>query len=107
MGGLGRDRAGPAPPLAARGARPGPAAARRTPAGALAAQARLLAAAVPATALGHGAADWARPGGAAAAAATGAAAIACVFLVLARPLRLDGIDALVTGAAARLRRRAP
>ncbi|OII61601.1 murein biosynthesis integral membrane protein MurJ [Streptomyces sp. CC53] len=94
--------------LAARGAAgPGPDAPRRAPVGALAAQARLLVAAVPATALGHGAARWAQPGGAAVAAAAGAAAIACVFLLLARPLRLDGIDALVTRALPRLRRRTP
>ncbi|WP_175407850.1 murein biosynthesis integral membrane protein MurJ [Streptomyces sp. TRM64462] len=77
-----------------------------TPRGpALVAQARLLVAAVPATALGYGAARWADAGGAVASAAAGATAIAGVFVLLARPLRLTGIDALVTGAVARLRRR--
>ncbi|MCZ7414209.1 MULTISPECIES: murein biosynthesis integral membrane protein MurJ [unclassified Streptomyces] len=78
---------------------------RRTPVRALAAQARLLAAAVPATALGYGAARWAEAGGALVATGAGAAAIAAVFLLLARPLRLAGIDALVGTALARLRRR--
>nr|WP_308119295.1 murein biosynthesis integral membrane protein MurJ [Streptomyces sp. JJ38] len=78
---------------------------RRAPVGALAAQARLLAAAVPATALGYGAARWAEAGGPLAATGAGAAAIAAVFLLLARPLRLAEIDALVGTALARLRRR--
>ncbi|WP_461032185.1 murein biosynthesis integral membrane protein MurJ [Streptomyces mayteni] len=81
--------------LAARDAHPG----------AVAAQARLLVAAVPATALGYGAARWAEAGGALASAGAGAAAIAAAFVLLARPLRLTEIDALVAGAVARLRRR--
>ncbi|MEU8678764.1 murein biosynthesis integral membrane protein MurJ [Streptomyces sp. NPDC048560] len=71
----------------------------------LAAQARLLLAAVPATLVGYVTARWAAPGGPAAATGAGALAISAVFLLLARPLRLTEIAALVTGAAARLRRR--
>ncbi|MGW7469822.1 hypothetical protein ACWGJT_35450 [Streptomyces xantholiticus] len=71
----------------------------------LAAQARLLLAAVPTTLLGYMAARWAAPAGAVVAAGTGAAAIAAGFVLLARPLRLAEIDALVSGATARLRRR--
>ncbi|UYQ61935.1 murein biosynthesis integral membrane protein MurJ [Streptomyces peucetius] len=70
-----------------------------------AAQARLLLAAVPATLIGYAAARWAAPGGAAAAAAAGALVIAAVFVLLARPLRLTEVQALVGGATARLRRR--
>ncbi|WP_052847305.1 murein biosynthesis integral membrane protein MurJ [Streptomyces avicenniae] len=81
--------------------------ARTGPARAFAAQARLLVAAVPATALGYGAARWAEAGGAAASAGAGAAAIGATFVLLARPLRLTEIDALVTGAVTRLRRRHP
>nr|WP_243744715.1 murein biosynthesis integral membrane protein MurJ [Streptomyces hainanensis] len=77
----------------------------RVPSHALAAQARLLVAAVPATALGYGAARWAEAGGPVASAGAGAAAIAAVFVLLARPLRLTEIDVLVTDALARLRRR--
>jgi putative peptidoglycan lipid II flippase len=72
---------------------------------AVAAQARLLLAAVPATLLGYGAARWAAPAGAAAAAGAGVLAIAAVFVLLARPLRLAEVRGLVAGAAARLRRR--
>ncbi|MEG3631577.1 murein biosynthesis integral membrane protein MurJ [Streptomyces poriticola] len=90
---------------AAEAARPAAVRSPRAPARALAAQARLLVAAVPATALGYGAARWAEPGGAVASAGAGAAAIAAGFVLLARPLRLTEIDTLVTGAVARLRRR--
>lgn len=70
-----------------------------------AAQARLLLAAVPATLVGHVTARWAAPGGAAAATGVGAASICAVFLLVAHPLRLTEITALVRGAATRLRRR--
>ncbi|GAA2930270.1 hypothetical protein GCM10010446_13650 [Streptomyces enissocaesilis] len=83
---------------------------RRLPAGrtagrspALAAHARLLAAALPAAALGHLAAGWAAGAGAVAARAAGAAAIVAVFAVLAKPLRLTEVDALLSGAVRRLR----
>jgi putative peptidoglycan lipid II flippase len=72
---------------------------------AVASQARLLAAAAPATLLGLGAARWSLSAGPAVAAGAGALVIVAVFAVLARPLRLAEVDALVTGAAARLRRR--
>lgn len=68
-------------------------------------QARLLLAAVPATLLGYATARWAAPGGPVAATGAGALAIGAVFLLLARPLRLTEVAALVTGAATRLRRR--
>ncbi|WP_329033971.1 murein biosynthesis integral membrane protein MurJ [Streptomyces sp. NBC_00178] len=71
----------------------------------LAAQARLLLAAVPATLLGHVTARWAAPGGTAASAGAGAVVIGAVFLLLAGPQRLTGISAVVAGAAARFRRR--
>ncbi|GAA1512574.1 hypothetical protein GCM10009730_16830 [Streptomyces albidochromogenes] len=70
----------------------------------LAAHARLLAAAVPAAALGHLAAGWAAGAGAPAATAAGAAAILAVFAVLAKPLGLTEVDTLLTGAVRRLRR---
>lgn len=71
----------------------------------VAAQARLLAAAVPATLLGLGAARMSSPAGPAVAAGAGALTVAAVFLLLARPLRLAEVDALVTGAFARIRLR--
>lgn len=71
----------------------------------VAAQARLLAAAVPATLLGIGAARMSAPAGPAVASAAGALTVAAVFVLLARPLRLAEIDSLVTRAIARLRRR--
>lgn len=77
-------------------------AAGRSPA--TAAQARLLAAAVPAAALGHLVSGWAAGAGAPAATAAGAAAILAVFAALAKPLRLTEVDALLTGAVRRLRR---
>ncbi|MFI1223800.1 MULTISPECIES: murein biosynthesis integral membrane protein MurJ [unclassified Streptomyces] len=66
-----------------------------------AAHARLLLAAVPATALGHLAALGAVRAGALAAAAAGGAAVVLTFALLARPLGLVELDALFT----RLRRR--
>jgi putative peptidoglycan lipid II flippase len=75
--------------------------------GTVAAQARLLTAAVPATALGLFVARWAAPAGPAAQAVAGTLAIVAVFAVLARPLRLTELDALLSGAAARLRRALP
>ncbi|MFI2780236.1 murein biosynthesis integral membrane protein MurJ [Streptomyces sp. ALB3] len=72
--------------------------------GTAAAQARLLAAAVPATLLGVCAARVSATAGPAVAAAAGALSVAAVFVLLARPLRLTEVDSLVTGAVARLRR---
>lgn len=71
----------------------------------VAAQAGMLAAAVPATLLGLGATRLAAPAGPAVAAGAGALTVAAVFILLARPLRLAEVDSLVTGAVARLRRR--
>ncbi|CAL9328177.1 lipid II flippase MurJ [Streptomyces sp. enrichment culture] len=68
---------------------------------AAATHARLLVAAVPATVLGHLAALGAARAGALAAATAGAAAVVLTFGVLARPLRLTELDALLSG----LRRR--
>ncbi|MFJ8557319.1 murein biosynthesis integral membrane protein MurJ [Streptomyces microflavus] len=70
---------------------------------AAAAHVRLLLAAVPATALGHLAARGAEPAGALAAAGAGAAAVVLTFALLARPLRLAELNALLL----RVRRRAP
>ncbi|MGX2994659.1 murein biosynthesis integral membrane protein MurJ [Streptomyces sp. JNUCC 64] len=69
---------------------------------ALGAQLRLLAAAVPATALGHGAATVLGPLGHPVAGAGGAVVIVAVFAALARPLRLTELDRLLTGAVRRL-----
>lgn len=66
---------------------------------------RLMLAAVPAAALGHLAATGAARAGAPAAAAAGAAAIVLTFLLLARPLRLTELNALLAGARRRLARR--
>ncbi|MBT2488889.1 murein biosynthesis integral membrane protein MurJ [Streptomyces sp. ISL-96] len=71
---------------------------------AAAAQARLLTAAVPAATLGHLTAGWAAGAGAVAGAAAGSAAILAVFAVLAKPLRLAEVEALLAGSARRLRR---
>ncbi|MFH8760402.1 murein biosynthesis integral membrane protein MurJ [Streptomyces atroolivaceus] len=71
----------------------------------VAAQARLLAAAVPATLFGLGTARMSAPAGPAVASAAGALTVTAVFVLLARPLRLAEIDSLVTRAVARLRRR--
>ncbi|HET6356551.1 murein biosynthesis integral membrane protein MurJ [Streptomyces sp.] len=72
---------------------------------AVAAQARLLLAAVPATVLGHLAARQSAGLGAAAATAAGTLVIALTFALLARPLRLTELDALLSGARGRLTRR--
>ncbi|MFI9769719.1 murein biosynthesis integral membrane protein MurJ [Streptomyces sp. NPDC052415] len=65
---------------------------RSTPVGA---HARLLLAAVPATALGHLAAAGTAPAGAIISTVAGAAVVALVFALLARPLRLTELDALL------------
>ncbi|WP_432043533.1 murein biosynthesis integral membrane protein MurJ [Streptomyces cadmiisoli] len=65
---------------------------------------RLLLAALPATALGQLAARGAAPAGAFAALAAGAAVIVLTFALLARPLRLTEVQALLTGARRRLAR---
>ncbi|MFE6336632.1 murein biosynthesis integral membrane protein MurJ [Streptomyces sp. NPDC057798] len=65
---------------------------RSTPVGA---HARLLMAAVPATALGHLAAAGTAPAGAIISTVAGAAVVALVFALLARPLRLTELDALL------------
>ncbi|WP_407077640.1 murein biosynthesis integral membrane protein MurJ [Streptomyces sp. SCSIO 30461] len=75
---------------------------RSAPAGT---HARLLLAALPATALGWLAATGSAPAGAPAAAAAGAVVIVLTFAVLARPLRLTELDALLTGLRRRLSRR--
>ncbi len=68
------------------------------------AHARLAVAAAPATVLGHLAAVGAGRAGALAAAASGAAVVVLVFALLARPLRLAELDALLSGARRRLAR---
>jgi putative peptidoglycan lipid II flippase len=65
---------------------------------------RLLTAAVPATALGHLAALGAAPVGALAAAAAGAVVVVGVFALLARPLRLRELNALISGLHRRVTR---
>ncbi|MFI2431303.1 murein biosynthesis integral membrane protein MurJ [Streptomyces sp. NPDC018693] len=62
---------------------------------AVGAHVRLLLAAVPATALGHLTALGAARAGALAAAAAGATAVVLTFALLARPLRLTELDALL------------
>ncbi|WP_369170917.1 murein biosynthesis integral membrane protein MurJ [Streptomyces sp. R28] len=71
---------------------------------AVGAHARLLLAAVPATALGHLAAQGAGRAGALAAAAAGAAVVVLTFALLARPLRLAELDALLAGVRRRVSR---
>ncbi|OKK03188.1 hypothetical protein AMK33_26215 [Streptomyces sp. CB02400] len=66
--------------------------------------ARLVLAAVPATVLGHLAALGAARAGALAAATAGAAVIVLSFALLARPLRLTELDALLSGARRRVTR---
>ncbi|GGX13421.1 hypothetical protein GCM10010297_38670 [Streptomyces malachitofuscus] len=61
------------------------------------AHARLLLAAVPATALGHLAARGTAPAGAALSTVVGATAVVLTFALLARPLRLAELDALLAG----------
>ncbi|MFJ8634817.1 murein biosynthesis integral membrane protein MurJ [Streptomyces sp. NPDC093568] len=68
------------------------------------AHARLLLAAVPATALGHFAASGTEPGGAVLSTVAGAAVVALTFVLLARPLRLAELDALIAGLRRRLTR---
>ncbi|MFF8603892.1 murein biosynthesis integral membrane protein MurJ [Streptomyces sp. NPDC015232] len=72
--------------------------------GAGAALVRLLAAAVPAAALGLLTADLAAPAGSVPAGLAGAVAIGAVFALLARPLRLTEVRALIGNATGRLRR---
>ncbi|MFD7441953.1 murein biosynthesis integral membrane protein MurJ [Streptomyces sp. NPDC059909] len=72
---------------------------------AVGAHARLLLAAVPAAVLGHLAARFASPAGAAAATAAGAPVIVLTFALLARPLRLTELDTLLSGVRRRLARR--
>ncbi|MEV6395449.1 murein biosynthesis integral membrane protein MurJ [Streptomyces sp. NPDC051907] len=69
------------------------------------AHARLLLAAAPAAVLGQLAARGAAPAGALASAAAGAAGIVLVFALLARPLRLTELDALLAGVRRRVARR--
>lgn len=64
---------------------------------AVGAHARLLLAAVPATALGHLAVLGAVRAGALVAATAGAAVVVLTFALLARPLRLTELDALLSG----------
>jgi putative peptidoglycan lipid II flippase len=68
---------------------------------AVGAHARLLLAAVPATVLGHLAALGAGRAGALVAATAGAAAVVLTFALLARPLRLAELDALLSGVRRR------
>ena len=67
-------------------------------------RARLVLAAVPATVLGHLAALGAARAGALAAATAGAAVVVLSFALLARPLRLTELDALLSGARRRATR---
>ncbi|MEU7007209.1 murein biosynthesis integral membrane protein MurJ [Streptomyces sp. NPDC046332] len=64
---------------------------------------RLLVAAVPAAGFGLFAADTTAPAGALAAGAAGGLVILAVFALLARPLRLTEVQALMAGAGGRLR----
>ncbi|SCK17514.1 putative peptidoglycan lipid II flippase [Streptomyces sp. AmelKG-E11A] len=82
------------------GTRTRPAALWRSPA--LWAHARLLAAAVPAAALGQLTADGLAPLGPLTAGLAGGAVIALVFAILARPLRLTELDTLLGKVTARL-----
>ncbi|MFF0204349.1 murein biosynthesis integral membrane protein MurJ [Streptomyces sp. NPDC005017] len=68
------------------------------------AHARLLVAAVPATALGHRAASEATGAGSAAAATAGGVVVVLTFALLARPLRLTELDALISGVRRRAAR---
>ena len=68
---------------------------------AVGAHVRLVLAAVPATALGHFAALGTAPAGAVVSTVAGAAVVVLTFALLARPLRLAELDALLSG----LRRR--
>ncbi len=73
------------------------------PAGAASSLVRLLVAAVPAAGFGLLVADVTAPAGALAAGAAGGLVVLAVFGLLARPLRLTEVQALLTGAAHRLR----
>ncbi|WP_328692914.1 murein biosynthesis integral membrane protein MurJ [Streptomyces phaeochromogenes] len=68
---------------------------------AVGAHARLLLAAVPATALAHLAAVGTARAGALAAATAGAAVVVLTFALLTRPLRLTELDALLSGVRGR------
>ncbi len=68
---------------------------------AVGAHARLLLAAVPATALGHFAALGTAPAGAVVSMVAGATAVILTFALLARPLRLAELDALLSGVRRR------
>ncbi|MEV6328734.1 murein biosynthesis integral membrane protein MurJ [Streptomyces sp. NPDC051909] len=72
--------------------------------GAGAALVRLLAAAVPAAAFGLLTADLTAPAGSVPAGLAGAAVIGAVFALLARPLRLTEVQALIGNATGRVRR---
>lgn len=72
---------------------------------ALGAHLRLIAACVPAGALAYGAARAVEGAGDAAAAGTGALVLLLVVVLLARPLGIVEIDAMVTAGRGRLRRR--
>ncbi|WP_030944353.1 murein biosynthesis integral membrane protein MurJ [Streptomyces sp. NRRL S-646] len=65
------------------------------------AHARLLLAAVPATALGHFSTLGTAPAGAVVSTVAGAAAVVLTFALLARPLRLTELDALLSGVRRR------
>ncbi|KUM80104.1 murein biosynthesis protein MurJ [Streptomyces curacoi] len=69
--------------------------------------ARLVLAAVPATALGHLAALGTAPAGAVVSTVAGAAAVVLTFALLARPLRLAELDALLSGVRRRWTRTRP
>jgi putative peptidoglycan lipid II flippase len=71
--------------------------------GAASALARLLVAAVPAAGCGLFVADTTAPAGALPAGAAGGLAILAVFCLLARPLRLTEVQALLASASRRLR----
>ncbi|WP_031498125.1 murein biosynthesis integral membrane protein MurJ [Streptomyces bicolor] len=71
---------------------------------AVGAHARLLLAAVPATALGHFAAVGTAPAGAVVSTIAGAVVIVLTFALLARPLRLAELDALLSGVRRKVAR---
>nr|WP_308297052.1 MULTISPECIES: murein biosynthesis integral membrane protein MurJ [unclassified Streptomyces] len=74
---------------------------------AVGAHARLVLAAVPATGLGHLAALGTAPAGAVVSTVAGAAAVVLTFALLARPLRLAELDALLSGVRRRWTRTRP
>ncbi|MFE5892070.1 murein biosynthesis integral membrane protein MurJ [Streptomyces sp. NPDC056462] len=71
---------------------------------AVGAHARLLLAALPATALGHFAALGTAPAGPVVSTGAGAAAVVLTFALLARPLRLAELEALLSGVRRRVTR---